>query len=92
MTEFLESNGIYDVSNSSVLAETYPSNTSQLFNNYFFGTILEQVKAASPNISDATRASFGLNYDQFFISCFFSLAECSRDGKSDFKQTVQFYV
>jgi hypothetical protein len=80
VTKLLVENNITDVASSSVLAATYPSIFSQIPTNYLSGSSLLQAQALHKlKYSDAVRKSFGLPFEEFFISCRFSLIECTAD-------------
>jgi hypothetical protein len=75
----LQSNNIADVTNSSVLTAAYPMNMSQVSMNYLAALNLAQAAALDPGVNDSTRQSFGLTYEQLFVSCVFAMTECSRE-------------
>jgi hypothetical protein len=67
---------ITDITNSSLLNEKFPSKISQLSNNYFFGATVAMNGALGSNVTNTMRRSFGLSFDQFFVSCMFSFNDC----------------
>jgi hypothetical protein len=75
--EWLNTNNITDITNSSFLNAKFPSNMSQTTNNYFFGTTVAMTGANGLNVTDKMRSSFGLGFDHFYFSCMFSLNDCS---------------
>jgi hypothetical protein len=72
----LRSNNVLDVKDSSVLTAAYPMNMSQVSMNYMAALNLAQAAALDPSVNDSTRKSFGLTYDQMFVSCVFAMTEC----------------
>jgi hypothetical protein len=83
VNQWLQSSLLSDITNSSLLNTKFPSNISQISNNYFFGTIVAMNDAFGLNVTDTVRRSFGLSFDQFFVSCMFSFYDCS---PSDWRQ------
>jgi hypothetical protein len=75
----LASNHIKDLANSSVLSTKFPSNISQLYNNYFYGGLMATIAANVPSIPQQTRRSFGYSYTDMIFSCLYNLDDCLGD-------------
>jgi hypothetical protein len=70
---------VTDVSNSTLFNQLYPSKISQISQNYMSAPSLVQTYAKNSFVSEKARKSFGLSYDNFFISCHFALVDCSSE-------------
>jgi hypothetical protein len=76
----LKANRIDDLTNSDILSEAYPAaSMSQISMNFASALNLAQTAAYDTNITDSARQSFGLTFDQMFVSCTFALNECTPD-------------
>ena len=74
---FLAKNNISDPAALKFDTDSYATEVNQLLRSYNFVQLDAQVNALAPNVSDATRQSFGSNLTDLVLSCYFNSGPCA---------------